>query len=178
MNREVVVFAGGCFWCTEALFRSLRGIISVTSGYTGGTVANPSYEQVSSGETGHAEAVRIEYDPAEISFDDLLAVFFNTHNPTTRNQQGADIGTQYRSAIFYSTPGQREKAEALIRELDAAKAYDKPVVTEVLPLGAFYAAEGYHQDYYQSNRSAPYCELVIAPKLEKLEHRFADLLKK
>lgn len=177
-QNTVAVFANGCFWCTEAVFASLRGVISVKSGYTGGTIADPTYEQVSSGNTGHAEAIKIEYDPSVIAYDDLLVVFFNTHNPTTLNRQGNDVGTQYRSAIFYTDDEQKAKAEALVKELDSTKAYDAPIVTEVKPLGAFYEAEGYHQEYYKNHADQPYCQLVIAPKLEKLEKRFAELLKK
>ena len=175
---HIAVFANGCFWCTEAVFTSLEGVSSVVSGYTGGTVENPIYEQVSDGGTGHAEAIKIEFDPAVISYDDLLAVFFNTHDPTTRNRQGNDVGTQYRSAIFYGNEEQKTKAEALVRELNETKAYDKPIVTEVRPLGTFYPAENYHQGYYRNHADQPYCQLVIAPKLEKLEKRFAELLKK
>jgi peptide-methionine (S)-S-oxide reductase len=175
-NLETAVFGGGCFWCTEAIFQSLKGVKSVMPGYTGGSNGKPTYEQVSSGNTGHAESIKIEFDPAIISYDDLLSVFFNTHDPTTMNRQGADVGTQYRSAIFYSIPEQKTKAEALIAELNAAHAYENPVVTEVLPLGDFYEAEEYHKDYYKNNSSAAYCQLVIAPKLEKLQKRFAKLL--
>jgi peptide-methionine (S)-S-oxide reductase len=178
MNASsVAVFANGCFWCTEAVFTMLKGVKSVMSGYTGGTLRNPTYEQVCESRTGHAEAIRIEYDPEIISYDDLLAVFFNTHDPTTLNRQGNDIGTQYRSAIFYDTDEQKEKAESLIAELNASKAYDKPVVTEVAPLGPFYPAETYHRGYYRNHSDQPYCQIVIAPKLEKLEKKFAQLLK-
>ncbi|MEI8249053.1 MAG: peptide-methionine (S)-S-oxide reductase MsrA [Candidatus Taylorbacteria bacterium] len=175
-NKEVAVFANGCFWCTEAVFSSLKGVSSVSSGYTDGTVAHPTYEQVSNGNTGHAECIKIEYDPAIITYDDLLAVFFNTHNPTTLNRQGNDIGTQYRSAIFYTTPEQKEKAEALITELNASHAYDVPVVTKVQPLTEFYSAEEYHAQYYAKHKNQPYCELIIAPKLEKLQKQFAQLI--
>ncbi|MEN9524086.1 MAG: peptide-methionine (S)-S-oxide reductase MsrA [Candidatus Parcubacteria bacterium] len=174
---QVAVFANGCFWCTEAVFNSLKGVHSVVSGYTGGTIKNPNYERVSDGNTGHAEAIKIEYDPAVISYDDLLAVFFNTHDPTTLNRQGNDVGTQYRSAIFYADDEQKSKAESLIKELNQNKAYDKAVVTEVQPLGEFYPAETYHQGYYRNHKDQPYCQLVIAPKLKKLEKRFAELLK-
>jgi peptide-methionine (S)-S-oxide reductase len=175
-KHEVAVFAGGCFWCTEAIFRRLRGVKSVMSGYTGGTVKNPSYDQVATGRTGHAEAVKIEFDPHEISYSDLLTVFFNTHDPTSLNRQGNDVGTDYRSAIFFTSPVQEKAAHDAIQQLDAAKAYDKPIVTEVVPLGEFFPAEDYHRDYYEMNRGQPYCELVIAPKLEKFQKRFADLL--
>ena len=177
MNK-IAVFANGCFWCTEAVFSSLKGVLSVKSGYTGGQITDPSYEQVSSGNTGHAEAIKIEFDPEKISYDDLLAVFFNTHDPTTRNRQGSDIGTQYRSAIYFADDEQRIKAEKLIRELNDTNAYEKPVVTEVQPLNTFYEAEEYHQKYYVEHADQPYCQLVIAPKLEKLQKKFAELLKK
>lgn len=177
ISKKTAVFANGCFWCTEAVFSSLKGVTSVSSGYTGGTPVNPSYEQVSSGQTGHAECIRIEYDSSIISYDDLLAVFFNTHDPTTLNRQGNDVGTQYRSAIFYTDDEQRVKAEALIAELNNSKAYDKPVVTEVQPLQEFFPAEAYHRDYYRNHADQPYCQLVIAPKLEKLQKKFAELIK-
>ncbi len=171
------VFGNGCFWCTEAVFSMLKGVISVVPGYTGGTKNNPTYEEVSSGTTGHAEAIKITYDPSVISYDDLLSVFFNTHDPTTLNRQGNDVGTQYRSTIFYGSDEEKKKAEALVRELNAAHAYENPVVTEVVPLSAFYEAEDYHRNYYAHNPDKPYCRLVIAPKLEKLQERFANLMK-
>ena len=179
-KQEVItaVFANGCFWCTEAVFASLKGVKSVSPGYTGGKTLSPTYEQVCESNTGHAEAIKIEYDPAEITYDDLLAVFFNTHDPTTLNRQGNDVGTQYRSAIFYGNEEQKQKAEALIKEMNDTHAFDKPVVTEVSPLGVFYPAEQYHKQYYEHNKDQMYCQLVIAPKLEKLQKRFADLLKK
>lgn len=176
-KHEIAVFGGGCFWCTEAIFNSLKGVTSVLPGYSGGTVRNPTYEQVSEGTTGHAEATKVEFDPSVISYDDLLAVFFNTHDPTTLNRQGNDVGTQYRSVIFYTTPEQKEKAEALIKEINDSKAFDKPVVTEVVPLAEFFKAEDYHMKYYESHKDQPYCEIIIAPKLEKLEKKFAELLK-
>ena len=176
-HNDVAVFANGCFWCTEAVFSSLKGVASVTSGYTGGTIPNPTYEQVSSGNTGHAECIKIEFDPSVISYDDLLAVFFYTHDPTTLNRQGNDIGTQYRSAIFYTHEDQKQKAEELIAELNSSKAYDTPVVTEVVPLQKFYSAEAYHARYYAKHADQPYCQLVIAPKLEKLHKRFANVVK-
>ncbi len=147
------------------------------SGYTGGKTKNPVYGQVASGLTGHVESVRIEFDPSVITYDDLLAVFFNTHDPTTVNRQGNDIGTEYRSMIFYTNDLQKQKAEALIKELNDAHAYEKPVVTEVAPLAEFYDAEEYHRDFYKQNKEAPYCQIIIAPKLEKLEKKFAELLK-
>lgn len=176
-EQAIAVFANGCFWCTEAVFSMLKGVSSVAPGYAGGKVENPTYEQVSEGNTGHAESLRIVYNPSIISYDDLLAVFFNTHDPTTLNRQGNDIGTQYRSVIFYGNEEEKRKAEALIKELNASKAYDKPVVTEVKPLEKFYEAEDYHHDYYQNHKDQPYCHLVIEPKLEKLQKRFASLIK-
>jgi len=174
---ETAVFANGCFWCTEAVFSMLKGVQRVVPGYTGGALENPTYEQVSNGNTGHAEAIQITYDPSLVSYDDLLTVFFNTHDPTTLNRQGNDFGTQYRSAIFYADDEQKQKSEALVKELNDTKAYEKPVVTQVLPLTKFYEAEDYHHDYYEHNKDAPYCQLVIAPKVEKLQKRFAELLK-
>ena len=174
---QVVVFANGCFWCTEAVFSMLKGVGSVAPGYAGGTTKNPTYEQVCGGNTGHAEAIRITYDPLIISYDDLLAVFFNTHDPTTLNRQGNDIGTQYRSIIFYGNEEEKRKAETLIKELNESRAYDKPVVTEVKPLTEFYEAEDYHKNFYKKNEDAPYCQIVIAPKLKKLQERFVKLLK-
>ncbi len=147
------------------------------SGYTGGKIKDPTYEQVSDGNTGHAEAIKIEYDPSMVTYDDLLVVFFNTHNPTTLNRQGNDVGTQYRSAIFYSDEEQKQKAEAILKELDEAHAYDKPIVTEIKPLGEFYDAEYYHRDYYKNHSDQAYCQLVIAPKIEKLQKQFEKLLK-
>ena len=176
MKTEQVVFGGGCFWCTEAIFKMLKGVESVTPGYTGGTVPNPTYEQVCTGDTGHAEAVSIMYDPSVVSFENLMTVFFGTHDPTTKNRQGNDVGTQYRSAIFYSTPGQKDEAEKFITELNSHKG-GNPVVTEVAPLSVFYAAEDYHKDYFSNHSYAPYCQLVINPKLEKVQEKFAELLK-
>lgn len=176
-NLTTAVFANGCFWCTEAVFAMLKGVQSVKPGYVGGTIKNPTYEQVSNGNTGHAEGIKIIYDPTIITYDDLLAVFFNTHDPTTLNRQGNDVGTQYRSAIFYTSNEQRQKAESLVKELNAAQAYEKPVVTEIVPLIEFYEAEDYHHEYYNNHADAPYCQIVIAPKLEKLQKRFAQLLK-
>lgn len=173
---QTAVFANGCFWCTEAVFSALKGVKSVMPGYTGGSLKSPSYEQVSNGNTGHVEAIKIEYDPSIITYDDLLAVFFNTHDPTTLNRQGNDVGTQYRSAIFYTNDEEKQKAETLIKELNDSHAYDKPVVTEVKPVTEFYDAEYYHRDYYKNNSDQPYCQIVIAPKLEKLQKKFARLL--
>jgi peptide-methionine (S)-S-oxide reductase len=173
-NIEVAVFANGCFWCTEAVFSMLNGVKSVLPGYTGGTTENPNYHAI----RDHAEAIQIEYDPSVITYDDLLSVFFNTHDPTTLNRQGNDIGTQYRSGIYYANDEQKEKAETLVHELNESKAYEKPVVTEIKPLTKFYVAEEYHREYYKNNSAQPYCQLVIAPKLEKLQERFEKLLKK
>jgi peptide-methionine (S)-S-oxide reductase len=174
-KNQVAVFGGGCFWCTEAIFQNLRGVVSAKPGYAGGNVANPSYEQVSSGKTGHAEVTRIEFDPLTISYDDLLTVFFATHDPTSLNRQGNDIGTQYRSIILYSEDQQKAKAEAYIKRLNRES--DKPIVTEVEPLASFYEAEDYHRNYYLSHKDEPYCRLIITPKLEHLKERFAKLLK-
>ena len=175
-EAHIAVFGGGCFWCTEAVFSMLKGVISVMPGYTGGSIAHPDYGLVATGRTGHVESVEIVFDPSAISYDDLLAVFFHTHDPTTSNRQGNDIGPEYRSAIFYADEGQKKKAEALVSELTAAHAYDRPIVTEILPLSEFYPAESYHRDFYQNNKESPYCQLVIAPKLEKLQKRFATLI--
>lgn len=177
-DKETAVFGGGCFWCTEAVFSELKGVISVMPGYAGGTTERPSYEAVSRGATGHAEVIKIEFHPKEITYDDLLAVFFYTHDPTTLNRQGADVGEQYRSIILYTNEEQKAKAENLIKELRESKSYEKPIVTEIRPLKEFYEAEEYHRDYYKKHSNAPYCQLIIAPKLEKLEKRFGELLKK
>lgn len=176
-SHEIAVFGGGCFWCTEAVFNSLKGVISTEPGYTGGVVLNPTYEQVSSGKTGHVESIRIEFDAEIVSFRDLLTVFFYSHDPTTLNRQGNDIGTQYRSVIFYNNPAQQKEAIDFIEELKNGKAYDRPIVTAIEPLKVFYVAEDYHQKYYEAHIDAPYCELIIAPKLEKLQARFKELVK-
>ncbi len=176
-ETEIAAFAGGCFWCTEAVFERLKGVVSVMPGYTGGTVPNPSYEQVCMGRTGHAESIRVEYDPSQISYDDLLAVFFATHDPTSLNRQGADVGTEYRSAIFYTSEEQKRAAEVHIRELNDRLPAGRLVVTEVVPLTEFYEAEDYHRQYYRNNAFAPYCQFVIEPKLHKLYANFAEILK-
>jgi peptide-methionine (S)-S-oxide reductase len=176
-TREVAVFGGGCFWCTEAVFDELKGVSSVISGYTGGATKNPTYEQVCSGSTGHAEAIQVEFDPSQISFRDLMTVFFATHDPTTLNRQGNDVGTQYRSAIFYADAEQKREAETFIKELNDTKAFGKPLVTMVEPLGEFYEAEDYHQKYYANNPYQPYCQYMIPPKLNKLHKQFSELLK-
>ena len=176
---ETATFGTGCFWCTEAIFEQLDGVLKVTSGYMGGKVKNPSYKEVCTGETGHAECVQVTYEPGKISFDELLKVFFQVHDPTSLNRQGADVGTQYRSAIFYHSPEQKEKAEYYKRELDKNGAFEKPIVTEVTPASSFYVAEDYHQEYYRNNKNTnPYCSIVIRPKLEKFQKVFATKLKK
>lgn len=176
--KEIAVFGGGCFWCTEAVFRMLHGVTSVLPGYSGGTVANPTYEQVCGGTTGHAEVIHIEYDPTEIKYRDLLTVFFGSHDPTTVNRQGNDVGTQYRSVIFYTTPEQQKVAEDFIQEINASNKEGKPVATEVVLLDVFYEAENYHHDYFANNPGNAYCELIINPKLEKVQKQFAQLLEK
>jgi peptide-methionine (S)-S-oxide reductase len=177
-TNEIAVFGGGCFWCTEAVFKMLKGIHSVMPGYAGGTKENPTYEEVSSGETGHAEVIQIEFDPALITYRDLLTVFFGSHDPTTKNRQGHDVGTQYRSVIFYTNQNQKVDAEKFIQELNSSHAEGEPIVTEVAQLDRFYAAESYHKDYYERNKDNHYCEIIINPKLEKVQRDFADLLAK
>ena len=176
-NREIATLAGGCFWCLEAVFNDLRGVEKVESGYAGGLIPNPTYRQVCTGTTGHAEVVQVTFDPDVVSFKELLEVFFTIHDPTTLNRQGADMGTQYRSAIFYHTPEQKMIAEEVIAELSAAKIWDDPIVTEVAPLTHFYPAEDYHQRYYEQNTEQPYCRAVIAPKVSKARKQFMDRLK-
>jgi len=174
---ETATLAGGCFWCLEAVFQQLKGVTKVTSGYAGGTVPNPSYEAVCTGRTGHAEVVQIEFDPAGVSYRELLDVFFVIHDPTTLNRQGVDEGTQYRSAVFYHSPQQQQVAEAVIAELEAGKVWDDPIVTEVVPLDAFYPAEEYHRDYFRRNPGQSYCRAVIAPKVAKLRKHYFEKLK-
>jgi peptide-methionine (S)-S-oxide reductase len=176
-NKVTAVFGGGCFWCTEAIFMRLKGVESVESGYAGGQLSNPTYEQVSMGNTGHAESIQIEFDPKIISYADLLNVFFATHDPTTLNRQGNDVGEQYRSAIFYTDEKQRDEALAFIKKLDEDGVYDDPIVTEVSALNKFWPAESYHRRYYDQNQNKPYCMFVINPKLAKLRAKFAHLLK-
>jgi peptide-methionine (S)-S-oxide reductase len=176
-EAEVATLAGGCFWCLEAVYEQLRGVEKVESGYTGGRVSNPTYRQVTGGQTGHAEAVQIAYDPAVVSFRELLEVFFTIHDPTTLNRQGADVGPQYRSAIFYHDETQRETAEEVMREMEAAGIWDKPIVTELSPLERFYRAEDYHQEYYRNNAYQPYCQVVIAPKVAKFRQKYLANLK-
>ena len=174
---QLAVFGGGCFWCTEAVFQMMKGVISVAPGYAGGTTKNPTYEQVCNGNTGHAEVIRIEYDPAQVQYRDLLTVFFGSHDSTTLNRQGNDVGTQYRSVVFYTTPEQKTEVEKIIAEINASNSEGSPVVTEVVPLDVFYPAESYHADYYARNKEAPYCQVIINPKLEKVQKQFAHLLK-
>jgi peptide-methionine (S)-S-oxide reductase len=176
-KTETATFAAGCFWCVEAQFQQLNGVLKVESGYTGGHVANPTYKEVCSGTTGHAEACDITYDPSIISYDELLAAFFTSHDPTQLNRQGNDIGTQYRSGIYYHNAGQKEKAEYYIKKLNEEKAYNSPVVTEVKPYGTFYKAEDYHQNYYNQNGEEGYCRMIIKPKLDKFQKVFAGKLK-
>lgn len=173
---EIAVLGAGCFWCVEAVFQDLKGVLKVESGYTGGTVKNPTYQAICTGTTGHAEVARIEFDPAVISYETLLEVFWTTHDPTTLNRQGADAGTQYRSAIFYTSEAQRETAAKSKKEF-APTIWDKKIVTEITPLDEFYVAEDYHQNYYNANPNASYCRIVINPKVKKLRETFGDLLK-
>jgi peptide-methionine (S)-S-oxide reductase len=173
---ETATFGGGCFWCTEAVYQELRGVKSVTSGYSGGTVPKPTYEQVCSKRTGHAEVVQVVFDPREVKYADVLEVFFRTHDPTTIDRQGNDVGPQYRSVIFYHNEQQRRTAEQVKAALDASGAFDAPIVTTIEPMTEFYPAEGYHQNYFASNPRQPYCSFVIAPKVEKFREAFADKL--
>jgi peptide-methionine (S)-S-oxide reductase len=175
---ETATLAGGCFWCVEAVFDDLRGVESVVSGYTGGDVARPTYQQVCTGTTGHAEAVQVSFDPSVVSFRELLEVFFTVHDPTTLNRQGADVGTQYRSAIFYHTPEQREIAVRTIAALEEEKVWDAPVVTEIAPFTEFYTAEDYHQEYFRNNANQPYCRAVVAPKVAKFRQKYLAKLKR
>ncbi len=178
-NRyEVITFGAGCFWCTEAIFQRLKGVVKVESGYSGGNVPNPTYEEVCTGKTGHAEVVQIMFDPAVISFTQLLELFFKTHDPTTLNRQGADVGTQYRSVIFYHNEEQKKIAALVKKELDSAKIWRDPIVTEIRPFKKYYKAEDYHQNYYNNNSTQPYCSFIIGPKLEKLKKIFTDKIKK
>lgn len=176
LDMQTAVFAGGCFWCTEAVFQKLRGVTSVVPGYVGGHVNDPTYEQVFGGATGHAEAIKFEYDPNQISFQDLLSVFFATHDPTTLNRQGADVGSQYRSIIFYSTEIEKQEAQKFIEQLTADNVFTDPIVTTLEPLTKFYEAEDYHKNYYERNGEQGYCQVVISPKLKKLKERFASLI--
>ena len=173
---ELATFAGGCFWCQEAVFQALKGVEQVVSGYLGGRMPNPSYEAVCSGMTGHAEAIQLRFDPEQISYGELLELFFAFHDPTTPNRQGPDEGSQYRSAIFYHSPAQKAEAERVIRELEAARTFDDPIVTQVVPADTFYPAEQYHQDYYRNNPDKAYCRAMITPKVAKLRLKYADRL--
>lgn len=178
MKKEIALFAGGCFWCTEAVFQRLKGVLSVESGFSGGHIKNPAYREVTTERTGHAEVVRLSFDPTVISFKELLEVFFATHDPTTLNRQGADKGTHYRSAIFYTTEAQKEASERYIEVLTKAEVYENAIVTEVTPFEAFYPAEAYHNDYYNQNQQQGYCQFVIQPKIKKLNTYFKQQLKK
>ena len=177
MSHEVATLGGGCFWCTEAVFSDLKGVVKVESGYSGGTVANPSYEQVCTGRTGHAEVAQVTFDPEVISYKEILEVFFTVHDPTTLNRQGADVGTQYRSVIFYHNSEQRAVAEQVIKEITSAGIWDAPIVTQVEPLKAFYKAEDHHQQYFENNPRQPYCQIVIAPKVRKFREHYRERLK-
>jgi peptide-methionine (S)-S-oxide reductase len=175
-GTEVATLASGCFWCSEAVFKRIKGVKNVLPGYSGGTTKNPSYDEVCRGKTGHAEAVQIEFDPAVISFEKVLDIFFHTHNPTTLNRQGNDVGTQYRSAIFYHNQKQKETAEKLIADLEKEGLFTDPIVTEISPLKNFYVAEDYHKNYYENNRNAPYCNIVIDPKMNSLLLRYRNMI--
>lgn len=175
-SHRTAVFGGGCFWCTEAVFQMLKGVTKVESGYSGGSTVDPSYEKVSSGGTGHAECIRVTYDPGIISYEDLLTVFFGSHDPTTMNRQGADVGEQYRSVIFYGNENEKTAAEKIIADVNDSLKGGTRVVTQVVPLKTFFPAETYHQNYFNNNTSAPYCQLVIEPKIEKVRKRFAELV--
>ncbi len=175
--EKQIVFGGGCFWCTEAVFRMLKGVSKVESGYAGGARENPSYEQVSTGATGHAEVIRVTYDPAVITLEDLFTVFFGSHDPTTLNRQGNDVGTQYRSVIFYGDESERALAQKIIDDIQASLTDGSTVVTQIVPAVTFYPAEAYHDNYFEMNADAPYCQIIIEPKIEKVKKRFAELVK-
>jgi peptide-methionine (S)-S-oxide reductase len=177
MKTEIITLGNGCFWCTEAIFQQVKGVNKVTSGYSGGHVVNPTYEEVCGKETGHAEVLQVEFDPSEISVDELLEIFWQTHDPTTLNRQGNDVGPQYRSVIFYHNDNQKARAEYFKQKLDESKAFPGPIVTAIEPFKNFYAAENYHQDYYNRNGNQPYCYFVIRPKLEKFEKVFKDKIR-
>jgi peptide-methionine (S)-S-oxide reductase len=177
MSIETATFGNGCFWCTEAIFQAVKGVQSVKSGYMGGQKPNPTYMEVCNGDTGYAEVIQIEFDNTEVSFDDLLLIFFKTHNPTTLNRQGNDVGTQYRSAIFYHDSAQQSKAVAMIARLESEKVFDKPIVTQITPAVEFYVAEGYHQNYFTDNKMKPYCMFVIQPKMNKFAKEFGEKIK-
>lgn len=177
-NLEMITLGGGCYWCVEAVYENLDGVKSVVSGFSGGKVANPTYEDVCAGTTGHAEVVQVTYDKTKTDINEIFQVFFTVHDPTTLNRQGADVGTQYRSVIFYKTEEQKKAAQSIIAELNKAKVYNSPIVTKVEPFKIFYKAEDYHQNYYANNKNQPYCKMVIQPKIEKFEKVFKDKLKK
>jgi peptide-methionine (S)-S-oxide reductase len=177
MSKKVATLAGGCFWCLEAVFEQLKGVESVVSGYSGGTMENPTYKEVGTGTSGHAEVVQLEFDPQVITFEEILEIFFTIHDPTTLNRQGADVGPQYRSAIFYHDKAQKATAERVIQEIEAAKLWDDPIVTEVAPFSAFYVAEDYHHEYFRRNPNQPYCRVVIAPKVAKFRQKYLAKLK-
>lgn len=174
---EIATFAGGCFWCTEAVFKRLKGVNKVTSGYAGGQQKDPTYDQVHAGGTGYAESIQIKFDPKQISYETLLTIFFATHDPTTLNRDGANIGPEYRSVIFYHNEKQQEEAMHMIEKLKQTKTYDDPIVTEIIPFTTFYPAEAEHKDFYEKNKSAPYCRLVIDPKIQKLLQKFSNEIK-
>ena len=176
-SQAIATLAGGCFWCVEAVFENVRGVSKVESGFAGGVMLNPTYRQVCSGESGHAEVIQVTFDPSTVSYEELLLVFFTVHDPTTRNRQGADVGTQYRSAVFYHDAAQKAIAEQVIARLTAERLWPNPIVTEVAPFDAFYKAEAYHQQYYRNNASKPYCQIVIAPKVTKFRKAYGYLLK-
>lgn len=176
-KSQLATFGAGCFWCTEAVFLNVKGVSKVVSGYEGGKVKNPTYREVCTGETGHAEVTQITFDPSKVTFEELLEVFWNTHDPTTLNKQGADEGTQYRSVVFYHNEDQKKVAEAYKKQLEASNIYKSPIVTEITPASTFYAAEDYHQNYYELNPSQGYCQYVIRPKVEKFKKQFASKLK-
>jgi peptide-methionine (S)-S-oxide reductase len=176
-NNETATLAGGCFWCLEPVFDNLQGVLDVVSGYSGGHVPDPTYSEVTSGRTGHAEVVQVTFDPTVISFAEILEVFFTIHDPTTLNRQGADVGTQYRSAVFYHTPEQKATLEQVVTDLEKQRIWDNPIVTQVAPFEDFYPAEDYHQEYYANNPRQPYCQMVIAPKVAKFRKKYADRLK-
>ncbi len=176
-NNEVAIFGGGCFWCTEAVFQQLKGVIAVIPGYSGGALANPTYEEVETSETNHVQVTKVEFNPEEISYADLLHVFWSTHDPTSKNRQGADVGTQYRSVIFYTSPEQQTIAEEVKKELDDSATFTKPLVTTIEPFTVFYKAEDYHRNYYATHRNQTYCQVVIDPKIEKLRVAYRDKLK-
>ena len=177
-KNEIAIFAGGCFWCTEAIFKNLKGVINVLPGYTGGKRIYPTYEQVVTGATGHAESIKITFNPEKISYEELLEIFFSTHDPTTLNRQGNDVGTQYRSAVFYTSEKQKKLAEAYINFLEKEDVFDKYIVTEILPATEFYIAEKYHHNYLENHPENPYCQFVIVPKLEKFKKYYQNKLKK